>query len=241
VTPGERAELEPAWVLHGRPYRETSEIVELLTPAHGRISVVARGLRRPGAAARAVLQPFRPLLVSWSGRGSSLMTLRAAEPRGAALPLAGTALMSAFYVNELVLRFLHKGDPHADLFVAYEAALAGLGGAAPEPVLRRFEMSLLAEAGYGLLLDHDAASGAPLDPAGRYEYVVEHGPVPAGAAGEEPGTYAGADLLALGRGELDEPGTLRSARRLLRAVLDHHLGDRPLRTRQVFSAMRREG
>lgn len=242
MTATERGDLEQAWVLHGRAWRETSEIVDLLTLAHGRVSVVARGLRRPGAAGRAMLQPFRPLLVSWSGRGSSLMTLRAAEPRGPALALQGASLMSAFYLNELVLRFLHKGDPHAELFAGYEQALLGLGaGNAAEAVLRRFELTLLAESGYGLLLEHDAEDGAPLDPAGRYRYVVERGPVPA-TAGEDPAAlYSGAELAAIGQGALDEAGNLRAARRLLRAVLDHHLGSQPLRTRQVYSAMKREG
>lgn len=242
MSAAERGELEPAWVLHGRAWRETSEIVDVLTPAHGRVSLIARGLRRPGAAARARLQPFRPLLVSWTGRGGSLMTLRAAEARGPAVGLAGTALMSAFYVNELVLRFLHKGDPHAQVFAGYEDAIAGLGGGAPaDAVLRRFEMLLLAESGYGLLLDHDAESGGPLEPAARYRYVVERGPVRA-APGEDPAAhFSGAELLAIGLGELDDAGCLRAARRLLRAVLDHHLGGRPLRTREVFSAMKREG
>jgi DNA repair protein RecO (recombination protein O) len=242
VTVAERGDLEQAWVLHGRAWRETSEIVELLTPAHGRVSVVARGLRRPGAAGRALLQPFRPLLVSWSGRGSSLMTLRAAEARGQALALQGTALMSAFYLNELVLRFLHKGDPHSEVFAGYEQAVLGLGaGGAPEAILRRFELTLLAEAGYGLSLERDAESGSPLDPAGRYRYVVERGPVPA-AVGEDPATlYSGAELAAIGQGALDGAEHLRAARRLLRTVLDHHLGARPLRTRRVFAAMKREG
>lgn len=242
MTAAERGELEPAWVLHGRAWRETSEIVDVLTPAHGRVSLVARGLRRPGAAGRAMLQPFRPLLLSWTGRGSSLMTLRAVEARGPALPLAGTPLMSAWYVNELVLRFLHKGDPHAELFAGYERALAGLGDGVPaEAVLRRFELTLLAESGYGLLLDHDAESGAPLEPATRYRYVVERGPVRAGPGEDPAGLFSGAELAAIGQGDLGGAGQLRAARRLLRAVLDHHLAGRPLRTREVFSAMQRDG
>ncbi len=240
MTAVERVSLEPAFVLHARAYRETSEILDLLTRNHGRISLVARGMRRPRAGLRAILQPFQPVTVSWSGRGSSLMTLQGAESGGPGASLQGTALMSAFYANELLLRFLHKGDPHPPVFTVYAAAVRRLGaGEAPESVLRGFEMALLAETGYGLTLDHDAVGGAPLDPDRRYQYVVERGPVPAGESIEPESAYTGAELLAIGRAEFADGACLASARRLLRAVLDHHLGGRPLRTRQVFAAMRR--
>ena len=240
MTAIERVELEPAFVLHGRAYRETSELLEAMTRNHGRVSFVARGMRRPKAGLRGILQPFQPLLVSWSGRGSSLMTLRAAETSGAGISLQGTALMSAFYVNELVLRFLHKGDPHPHLYAAYEETLQRLGRAdPPELALRRFEMELLAEAGYGLNLQHDAVTGAPLDPAGHYQYVIEQGPVPVDAPREDDVSYTGAELLAIGDGRFDDALHLASARRLLRGVLDHYLAGKPLRTRAVFAAMRR--
>ncbi|MCC7258022.1 MAG: DNA repair protein RecO [Gammaproteobacteria bacterium] len=236
----ERVTLEPAFVLHGRAYRESSEILDLVTREHGRVSLVARGLRRGKTGLRALLQPFRPLMVSWSGRGEGLMTLRAAEPAGSPADLHGTALMSAFYANELVLRFLHRGDPHPPLFDAYATLIASLGaGSAVEPLLRAFEIRLLAETGYGLILDHDAASGTVLDPAGCYAYVVERGPVPAVAGMPPDVVYSGAQLLAIGAGRFTETACLADARRLLRAVLDHHLGGRPLRTRQVFAAMKR--
>jgi DNA repair protein RecO (recombination protein O) len=231
--------MQPAFVLHLRAWRETSGIVELLTSEHGRISLVARGMRRSRPGLSGILQPFQPVMVSWSGRGGSLMTLRNAESMGPPFQLAGTALISGFYLNELVLRFLHRGDPHPVLFPAYGRALAELcdpGG--PEPALRRFEMVLLAEAGYGLNLDHDADTGAPLEPAGRYRYLIERGPVAAGKHDGEGPTFSGADLLAIGRGDFASPAYLRGARLLLRMALDHHLGDRPLRTREVLLAMR---
>jgi DNA repair protein RecO (recombination protein O) len=240
VTATERVDLEPAFVLHGRAYRETSELLEIITCNHGRVSLVARGMRRPRAGLRAILQPFQPLLVSWSGRGSSLMTLRGAESAGASIALHGTPLMSAFYVNELILRFLHKGDPHPRLYAGYEETLRRLGhGDVTELVLRRFELELLAEAGYGLNLDHDAVTGEPLVPARRYQYVIERGPVPADRASEGEPAYTGAELLAIGQGEFADAQDLQSARRLLRAVLDHYLGGQALRTRAVFSAMKR--
>lgn len=235
----ERIDLEPAFVLHGMAYRETSEILDLLTPQHGRIGVIARGMRRSRSAMRSLLQPFQPLTVSWSGRGQ-LLTLRGVESCGAAAALAGLALMSAFYMNELLMHFLHRGDPHPELFAAYRDALAALGaGHEPEAVLRRFELQLLAEAGFGLNLVYDAGSGEPVDPSRQYQYVIEHGPLPAGTQTGKALCLSGAALLAIGRGDFTDPEHLQVARSLLRAVLDHHLGGKPLRTREVFAAMRR--
>lgn len=245
----ERVQLAAGFVLHGRPWRETSELLEVLTGDHGRISLVARGMRRPKSRLGAILQPFQPVSLSWSGRGGGLMTLTAAEPDGPPRTLQGEALMSAFYLNELLLRFLHKGDPHPDLFVTYAQTLGALAtGTLPEIALRRFEMALLAESGYGLMLEYEAATSAPLDPHLRYEYRVEEGPVRAGegaisavaaAAAQAGRHYTGANLLAIARGEFEDPDCRASARQLLRAVLDHHLGSQPLRTRAVYAAMRR--
>ena len=239
MTATERVDLEPAFVLHGRAYRETSELLEVFTRDHGRVSLVARGMRRPKSGLRAILQPFQPLAVSWSGRGGSLMTLRTAETAAPAIALHGTALMSAFYVNELVLRFLHRGDPHPQLFAAYAETIQRLGAIdMPDLPLRRFELELLAEAGYGLNLDHDATSGKPLDPACRYQYVIERGPVPAEGSVAGDATYGGSELLAISQGDFADGRHLLSARRLLRNVLNHYLGGKPLRTREVFTAMK---
>ncbi|MCK6370846.1 MAG: DNA repair protein RecO [Gammaproteobacteria bacterium] len=235
----ERVALARSYVLHSRPWRETSELLDVFAGDHGRLSVLARGMRRPKTGLRAILQPFQPLSLSWSGRGGTLLSLRGAEAAGSAQPLAGNALMSGFYANELLLRFLHRADPHPALFSAYESLLATLAcePAEPEPALRRFEVRLLAETGYGLNLDHDASSGERLDPARSYVYVADRGPVP--AAGEAELTFSGEQLLAIGRGCFSDPLCLRAARRLLRIVIDHHLDGKPLRTRQVFLAMRR--
>ncbi len=236
----ERVDLASGFVLHARRWRETSELLEVLTRQHGRVSLLARGVRRPRSGLRAILQPFQPLSLSWSGRGGGLMALRAAESDGRAASLSGGALMAGFYLNELLLRFLQRADPHPQLFDSYVQTLEALATApAPEAALRRFELRLLAEAGYGLNLDHDASSGERLQPARSYTYVVERGPVPATAGTPMELTFSGAELLAIGEGVFTDRDCLSAARRLLRAVLHHHLGGRPLRTREVFAAMRR--
>ncbi|MEQ1801727.1 MAG: DNA repair protein RecO [Gammaproteobacteria bacterium] len=232
------AELEDAFILHARPYQETSQILEVLGAHHGRVGLVARGARRPKSPWRSVLQPFLPLRLSWAGRGS-LYTLRGAEAASFSLALEGVSLMGAFYLNELILNFVRRGDPHPGLFIAYSQALAELrAGGDPEPALRRFELQLLAEAGYGLNLDHDVLNDMPLDPEALYEYRLEQGPVPS-AAGGAALTLSGAELLAIGRGELTSPASLQAAKRLLRAVLAHYLDGRTLKTRAVLASMRR--
>lgn len=229
---------DPAFVLHARPWQETSLILEAFTAGAGRIGLVARGARRPSSRWRPVLQPFQPVRLGWSGRGA-LQSLRTAEATGWAPPLAGTSLMGAFYINELLLHFLRRADPHPELFSLYGGTLAELRGCTdPEPALRRFELQLLVEVGYGLNLQSDATTDRPLDPAGRYEYRLEHGPVPATAQAREL-VFTGAELLGIARRDFGDPGALRSAKRLLRAVLGHHLGGRSLRSREVLAAMRR--
>jgi DNA repair protein RecO (recombination protein O) len=232
-------DLEPAFILHARPWQETSQILEVLSRDHGRVGLVARGSRRPKSRLRSVLQLFQPLRLSWVGRGS-LHTLRGAEPVAYQSPLTGDALMAAWYLNELLLGLLTRGDPHASVFALYAAALTDLRqGTTPELALRRFELRLLVELGYGLTLSHEAGSDAGLDPATAYEYVLEHGPVPVGAGAPRGPVCRGDELLAMARDELAEPEVLAAARRLLRPILAHHLGGRTLRTREVYAAMRR--
>lgn len=229
-----RVELHPGFVLHRRPYRETSALVELLSARHGRVGVVARGVRRHGSRWREVLLPFRPLAVAWSGRGE-LGTLTAAEPEGAALPLAGRRLASAFYLNELLVRLLPRHDPCAGLYTRYAWALGRLAsGEAEEPVLRLFEKDLLEVLGYGPVLDREAHSGAPIVAEARYLYEVEAGPVRAERVNGDAVAVAGRTLMALAANRLEDPETLVEAKRLMRFLLRPHLGARPLGSRALL-------
>jgi DNA repair protein RecO (recombination protein O) len=234
----ERVELEAAYILHARPYRESSLLLEVLGRHHGRMALVARGARGPKARWRAVLQPFQPLHLSWGGRGT-LCTLRGAEAAAPPPVLAGRRLFSAYYLNELLLGFTTRGDPHPEIFAHYTAALAGLAAAVDAEVpLRRFELALLAETGYGLDAERDALHGAPLDPDQCYTYQPERGPMP---VDRDAGgiVLTGSCLQAIAAGEFRDAEDLRQAKRLLRQLVDHHLGHRPLRTRKVFAEMRR--
>src|SRR5215470_11048808 len=193
-----RRDDQPAFVLHTYPYRETSVIVEAFTSEYGRVAVVARGARRPRSELRGLLQAFQPLLLSWSGQ-QELKTLLRAEWRGGLPRVGGSALLCGFYLNELLLKLLPREDPHPKLFEQYEAALSRLAsGAEQAPVLRAFELQLLAELGYALPLTHEVDTGRPVDPEGRYYYAFERGPRTVAA---EPGRrypqVRGATLLAL--------------------------------------------
>jgi DNA repair protein RecO (recombination protein O) len=230
----ERHDDEPAFVLHTYPYRETSVIVEALTAARGRVALVARGARRPRSDLRGLLQAFQPLSLSWSGAGE-LKTLVRAEWRGGLPLVTGSALLCGFYLNELLLKLLPRDDAHPRLFEDYEAALRDLAsGADQAPVLRRFELRLLAELGYAMPLTHEADTGRPIDPRARYYYAFERGPrTNAAEPGRRYPEVGGATLLALAQHDYSAPEAAAEAKRLMREVLDYYLERRAIASRRV--------
>jgi len=209
----EQVLLEGGFVLHQRPYLNTSQLLECVTAAHGRVGLVARGSRRAASRQRALLQPFVPLRLSWIRRGD-LGRLTQVEASALAFDLAGLSLLAGYYASELLLRLTARGDPNAEVFSCYSRCLAQLaahGNVAR--ALRLFELDLLRALGYGLELDAEANTGRPL----RADEV-----------------YAGRELISLRERELDGDAALRAAQRLLGRALRTHLGDRPLRSRLVL-------
>ncbi len=236
----ERVSLSPAYLLHQHAWRETSRVLEVWSREHGRLGIVARGVRRPRSPFRGLLQPFAPLRLSWSHRGE-LGNLTGVEATAAPSTLQGRPLMAAFYLNELLLRLLARQDPHPELFDAYAATLQALGhDNRPAPPLRIFEKHLLTALGYGLSLDREAATQQPVRADVEYRYDLDAGPVPTARAQSSGLLISGRALLALHRGELDDAEDLRAARRLLRAALERHLDGRPLKTSGVMRAMSKE-
>jgi len=229
-----RVEQQPAYVLHARPYRETSLLLECLTREHGRLGVVARGLRGERARLRrAQLEPFQPLAMDLLLRGE-LATLTAVETVGTPTRLPGDAGLAGLYLNELVVRLTGRQDPYPRLFDAYARTLARL--AAGEPLawsLRRFERDLLEAIGYGLQLLHDADSGEPLEATACYRYHVEHGAVR--CAANAPHALRGSDLLALGQDSMPDARGLKTLRDLMREVIRFHLGGSELRAWRVLA------
>lgn len=221
---------QPGYVLHARAYRESSLLLECLTRDHGRVGLVARGVRRERPRwPRALLQPLVPLQLDWAGRGE-LATLAAVDAVAAPFALDAEGLLCAMYLGELVLRLLPRGDPHPRLFAAYTEALGRLAvGAGAAWSLRRFERDLLAEIGYALATEREADSDLPLDPRAEYVYLAELGPR---RWRGEPAVLRlrGSALLALHEDREPAPADLAALRRLMRHLIGQQLGGGSLRT-----------
>ncbi|MGH8145709.1 MAG: DNA repair protein RecO [Rhodanobacteraceae bacterium] len=224
---------QPAYVLHARAWRETSLLLDVFSRDHGRVGLVAPGVR--GARSRlprSLLEPLQALRLDWGGRGE-LQTLMAVEPGGAVHALRGDALLSAMYVNELLVRLTARNDPHPALFERYDTLLRTLTQAPTLAwSLRCFERDLLDALGYAPQLETDVDTGAPIDPARVYEYLPEQGAV---AAAEGGVRVRGSALLALASGEPPDAEDLAALRRLMRALIGVHLGDRGLQSWRVLA------
>jgi len=232
-----RHDNEPAFVLHTYPYLETSLRVEVLSRSHGRVSLIARGARRPRSALRGTLLLFQPLLVSWSGK-TELHTLHKVEWQGGATPLKGGALLCGFYLNELMMKLLPREAPHESLFEEYRHSLETLAAVDNHAAaLRRFEKRLLKEIGYALVLDYDATTGGPIEGGRSYSYEVERGPVRVNG-GDHALELSGSTLIDMQRDDYSNPATLQQSRALMRLLINHHLNGQTLYTRQLLSDLR---
>jgi DNA repair protein RecO (recombination protein O) len=233
-----RFECQLAYVLLTRPYLETSFLCELFTPDYGRISVVAKGARRPKSRGRGLLQPFIPLIVSCVGRGT-LLTLTDFDAVNVAPVLTGRRAVSAFYLNELLFRLIHHEDPNPDLFFCYQKALSELEKTTDvQIVLRLFEKSLLKILGYELQLIKEVGTGDPVRAEEDYRFDPVNGAVLAethraiGVKSQD--VFKGKSLLALAAGTLDDVGVLSDLKRLMRLALAPHLGSKPLESRKLL-------
>ena len=236
-----RVELAPAYILHHRPFRDTSRILEVISRDHGRMTLFARGVRAPRSVTASLLRPFVPLLMSWSGRGEAAQLTRveaALDIASAALPAA--TLMSCFYLNELLLKLTTRHDPNAQLYDIYDSTLVALrAGALLDIRLRLFERDLLEASGFGLELGCDARSGEPVKAGAYYHFRPALGLIEASAT--DTAALRGSSMLALAAGTLTHTTELEDARRLLRVALDEALEGRELTTRAVARAVLRGG
>ncbi len=236
----DRSILHQAYILHRSAYSNSSLLLECFTAAEGRFPAIAKGVQggRHGNAAGS-LQPFHPLLIQVSGRGE-VKTLGRFESASSPYALKGKPLYCGFYLNELLMRMLGRADPHPLLFELYRRVLEelALSNGPLDRALRHFEVGLLNELGYGLLLEQEADSGVPVEPEGRYHYELERGPL--SAQGGRP-SISGKTLLTLA-GRMagpEEPDDVvwKEARGLMREVLARYLGDRPLKSRELFQSV----
>ncbi len=230
---------QPAYLLHARPFSETSLLIDLFTREYGRLMLIAKGARRGKSRTRGVLLPFKPLLASWAGKGQ-LPTLTSIEQGEHTAEMKGKPLASGFYLNELLLRLLHRYDSHESLFEHYHHAIKQLAGAhPPRQVLRIFEKKLLHNIGFGAVLDRDAETGEAIAAQQQYHYILEKGPVRAHPPDAHALTVSGSTLSALRDERFPSDHELRQAQRLTRTLIDRQLNGRALRSRRVIMEMKK--
>lgn len=221
--------LQPAFVLQQRKYRETSLIIDVLTRDFGRISLLAKGVRKAKSRTAGLLQPFVPLVISYVGK-TELKTLTDVEIIPPFSEIKGLALYCGFYMNELVGCFLHKHDPHPEVFEHYRDCLSDLmDSSRMEAALRLFEFDLMDSVGYGLQMEYDGNDN-PIDPSKKYDFTVGQGPVESA-----DGQFSGKTLQAISLREFTDPQILTEAKILMRTVIDVYLQGKPLKSRTVIN------
>ncbi|MDH5300481.1 MAG: DNA repair protein RecO [Gammaproteobacteria bacterium] len=227
-----RVELQTAVVIHQRPFKNTSAIVDFFTRDYGRMAAVVQGAKREKSKWRGLIQPFQLLQISWQGRGE-LPKLIAAESLGQIHFLTGEALFSALYVNELLMRLLQKHDAMPVLFDQYLRTIEQLLAENSVESLRCFELCLLQCLGYELPLQYEAGSDVPIEPDRYYRLVIGEGFVASEVATM---AIAGSSLLAIARKDFSSPQVAKDAKYIVRMALQRLLGDKPLKSRELLLA-----
>lgn len=206
----------------------------MFTEKSGRLTVLAKGARTKRSALKSILQPFTPLLLRWTGKGE-LKILTKAEAISLTLPMQTIALYSGFYVNELLMRLLAAETPHPEIFQDYLKCLMNLATESEsiESNLRTFEFQLLTAIGYGIDFCHCAGSGERVDENMTYRYREEKGFI--ASLIKDDLTFYGRELLAFERKEFTDPDVLQAAKRFIRIALKPYLGNKPLKSRELFT------
>ncbi|WP_273202970.1 DNA repair protein RecO [Marinobacter subterrani] len=231
---------EPAYVLHRRPWRETSLMVDVFTLNHGRMTVIAKGANSARSPLKAQLQPFQPLVIDWTGRGD-LKTLTQVDVHTGPSLTRTTSLYSGLYLNELVQRVLPAADPYPILFAAYIEAIGRLAVTGDvEPVLRQFELTFAAALGYDFSWDITTDTSESVEGGRQYCYDPEQGIVSAVSPGVRLQQLPGDVLLALARGDFESDRCRRVSKRVMRVLTDYLLQGRPLNSRNLFTHLRGE-
>ena len=231
---------EPAYLIHQRPYSETSQIINLFSRHYGRVDAIAKGSKRPKSKFKSFLQPFSPILVSWSGR-SQLKTLRSVDiSSGKQSNVSRKHLMSAFYLNELILSFLTTADPYPDLFDAYSLAINNLSNAdSSEIILREFEIQLLTEIGYAINFQTEAMSSKKIEPNLSYRFIAEEGFVSSVTSSARDTLIKGSVIQSIDQKDFSQPQTMRAAKRIIRESVKYHLSGKELNTKKVVKSLKK--
>jgi DNA repair protein RecO (recombination protein O) len=229
-------DFSPAFILHQRPFQETSLLLDVFSRDYGRISLIAKGFRKQKRSQAGLLQIYQPLLLSWLGR-RDLQTLTAAESDGPAYLLQAESALCGLYINELMMKLLPLGEAESSLFITYQQALLGLQEAGKNEVtLRLFEKQLLSHLGYGLVLDHDVETGEQINESEDYYYVADAG-LYRWRPGQKQNRISGRSLHHLMAEQGFDQTSLNEIKQLMRMVIHFYLGDKPLRSRELFSQL----
>ena len=232
-----RVENQPAYILHQRPFRDTSQILEVFTKEHGRLSIMSRGSRAPKSRLKNVLQPFRALVINWTGRGE-MPTLTGAESASQSVAfLQGKSLACALYVNELMMYLTYKHDIHEALFSQYHQTINSLFEVDQlEQELRLFEVKLLENLGVPVDFSHVVDTGEKVREEIEYYYQIEHGlcEIHAHTRLKNIPVLSGASLLAMSEGSFENAKTLKDAKLLMRYIINHYLAGKSLKSRELF-------
>lgn len=228
-------QLEPAYLLHARPYRNTSILANFFTQNHGRVDAVVRGARGQNSKIRGLLQPFTPIVINWYGHGE-LVTIKTVESNRYLAQLTSDSMLCGIYVNELLSRLIRGRDAHGELYQAYEELLLQLStNISHESVLRLFEKKLLETLGYGLQLEYELDTGSQVVDELWYQYIYDRGPVKITQADiNHEKAFLGKNLLAIAKDDFSSKDVLRDAKRLMRYALRELLGEKPLNSREFF-------
>ena len=228
--------LEPSIVLHTRPFKETSLLVDLFTRNHGKISVIAKGAQRPKSKIGTIKTPSCLFFISCIGRGE-LKTLTHCEIKEYFFPIA-EAFNSVVYLNELLIKLLEKEDAHPEIFDHYLTVCGSLKSKNKENLeknLRSFELTLLKEIGYGLNLNFEGNSDIEIKEDTSYKFVPSVGFLPQTKSKSNKNNFSGRDILNLSTGNFSSPDTLLASKQIMRQAIDFHLGNKTLKIREYLS------
>ena len=230
-----RVQHQKAYILHTRPYSESSLLIDAFSKEFGRVSLLAKGARRIKSKVRGMIRPFQPLLLSWSGKGE-LQTLTGAESDCLMRRLDQSSWLCGCYMNELLIKLMHKHDPHEKLFEDYDRSLESLEKGEPaQIVLRIFEKRLLTEIGYGLVLTHDTKNNAPVLRHENYHYHPDSGPTLSNKNHTNSvWLITGSTLLALEQETFTTARQMNQSKQLMRALLNQSMQGRDLKCRSVL-------
>ncbi len=231
-----KIEFASAFILHQRPFRESSRLLDVLTEHHGRVSLIAKGVSNNKRSQKGLLQLYQPLLLSWMGHGD-LQTITAIEAESAPYILTGNASLCGLYINELLVRIFPQHIPEPDLFDGYKQVLVALDSEkSTEIALRLFEKQLLTHIGYGLVLDHEVETGLKIVDNKDYYYRPDAGLFCSTIQSNYP-TISGRSLRHLITETDFDQQSLNEIKKMMRSVIHFYLGGKPLHSRQLFAPM----